>query len=83
MGATREGPDMTAQVESNTPVELLWPDKIVFRPLVGRSPLIIFMATVGFAYILEGGAQIIWGTQPRGLKLPIPLDPLRLRFEHI
>jgi len=53
-------------------------ERLVFRPLVGRSPLVVFMATVGLAYILEGTAQIAWGTQPRGLKLPIPLDPLKL-----
>ncbi len=53
-------------------------ERWVFRPLVGRSPLVLFMGTVGLAYILEGAAQIAWGTQPRGLKLPIPLDPLQL-----
>lgn len=51
-------------------------ERWVFRPLVGRSPLVVFMGTVGLAYILEGLAQIVWGTQPRGLKLGIPLDPL-------
>jgi branched-chain amino acid transport system permease protein len=53
-------------------------ERSVFRPLVGRPPLVIFMATVGLAYILEGVAQIIWGTQPHGLKLGIPLEPLKI-----
>jgi branched-chain amino acid transport system permease protein len=53
-------------------------ERSVFRPLVGRPPLVIFMATVGLAYILEGVAQIIWGTQPHGLKLGIPLEPLKV-----
>jgi len=51
-------------------------ERAVFRPLMGSSPLTIFMGTVGFASILEGAAQIVWGTQPHGLKLGIPADPL-------
>jgi branched-chain amino acid transport system permease protein len=51
-------------------------EHLVFRPLIGRHPLIVFAATIGFAYVLEGSAQIIWGTQPRGLKLGIPEEPL-------
>lgn len=53
-------------------------ERIVFRPLMGSSPLTIFMGTVGFASILEGAAQMIWGTKPRGLKLGIPAEPLML-----
>lgn len=53
-------------------------ERIVFRPLRHASPLTLFMGTVGFASILEGAAQIVWGTQPHGLKLGIPLEPLNL-----
>lgn len=53
-------------------------ERIVFRPLRHASPLTIFMGTVGFASILEGAAQIAWGTQPHGLKLGIPLEPFNL-----
>ena len=53
-------------------------ERIVFRPLMGTSQLTIFMGTVGFASILEGAAQMIWGTRPRGLKLGIPAEPLKL-----
>ena len=53
-------------------------ERIVFRPLMGSSQLTIFMGTVGFASILEGGAQIVWGTKPRGLQLGIPTEPLKL-----
>src|SRR5262249_30590660 len=51
-------------------------ERIIFRPLVGGAPLVIFMATLGLALILEGTAQIVWGTQPRGLKLGFPVSPL-------
>jgi branched-chain amino acid transport system permease protein len=53
-------------------------ERVIFRPLVGGSPLVIFMATLGLAFILEGAAQMIWGTQPHGLKLGLPVEPLRL-----
>ena len=36
----------------------------------------IFMATVGLAYILEGSSQIVWGTQPKGLDVGLPPDPI-------
>jgi branched-chain amino acid transport system permease protein len=53
-------------------------ERIVFRPLMGSSQLTVFMGTVGFASILEGAAQMVWGTRPRGLKLDIPPSPFQL-----
>lgn len=53
-------------------------ERVVFRPLQGSSPLTIFMATVGLGYILEGGAQIVWGTRPRGLDIGVSSDPIVL-----
>jgi branched-chain amino acid transport system permease protein len=53
-------------------------ERIVFRPFVGSPPLVVFMATVAFALILEGSAQIVWGAQPRGLSLGLPIDPIDL-----
>ncbi len=49
---------------------------IIFRPLVARPPLILFMATIGLAYLLEGIGQSIWGTQAKGLNIGIPDDIL-------
>ena len=34
-----------------------------------RPPLVLFMATIGVAFFLQGLAQGVWGTQPRGLEL--------------
>lgn len=53
-------------------------ERIVFRPLRNASQLTLFMGTIGFASILEGSSQIIWGTEPKGLKLGIPADPLEI-----
>ena len=40
-------------------------ERIVFRPLMGSSPLTIFMGTVGFASILEGQLRSFGARSPR------------------
>jgi len=49
---------------------------IVLRPLVARPPIILFMATIGLAFFLEGLGQAIWGTDVHGLNIGIPDNPL-------
>jgi branched-chain amino acid transport system permease protein len=53
-------------------------ERVVLRPLVGRPPLAIFMATIGLSFVLEGIAQAIWGAEPKGLNLGIPATPLEV-----
>ncbi|KYC16905.1 MULTISPECIES: branched-chain amino acid ABC transporter permease [Pseudomonas] len=53
-------------------------ERAVLRPLVGRSPITLFMATLGLAYIIEGAAQALWGSQVHGLELGISDEPLEL-----
>ncbi|TIU10818.1 MAG: branched-chain amino acid ABC transporter permease, partial [Mesorhizobium sp.] len=48
------------------------------RPLVNRSPMTLFMATLGLSYIIEGAAQLIWGTQVHGLDLGIDDTPFEV-----
>lgn len=50
----------------------------VLRPLVNRPPIVLFMATLGLAYVIEGAAQALWGTQVHGLDLGISDTPLFL-----
>jgi branched-chain amino acid transport system permease protein len=45
---------------------------IIFRPLVARPPLILFMAAIGLAFLVQGIGQSIWGTDAKGLFLGIP-----------
>jgi branched-chain amino acid transport system permease protein len=45
---------------------------IIFRPLVARPPLILFMAAIGLSFLIQGIGQSIWGTQPKGLFVGIP-----------
>ncbi|MDP2519957.1 branched-chain amino acid ABC transporter permease [Shimia thalassica] len=41
--------------------------KFVFRHLVGQEPIILFMATIGLAYFLEGFADLMWGSEIKTL----------------
>jgi branched-chain amino acid transport system permease protein len=51
-------------------------EQAVLRPLVNRPPIVLFMATLGLAYILEGAAQLIWGAQVHGLNLGFDDTPI-------
>ncbi|MGE8482871.1 MAG: branched-chain amino acid ABC transporter permease [Pseudomonas sp.] len=53
-------------------------ERVVLRPLVNRSPITLFMATLGLSYVIEGGAQALWGAQVHGLELGISDEPLEL-----
>ena len=60
-------------------VMTIWAYVIVFvvlKPLVARPPLMLFMATFGVMYLMEGIGQSIYGTQAKGLNLGIPDNPL-------
>jgi branched-chain amino acid transport system permease protein len=60
-------------------VMTIWAYAIVFivlKPLVARPPLMLFMATFGVAYLMEGIGQSIYGTQAKGLNLGIPDTPI-------
>ena len=41
----------------------------VFRHLVGQEPIILFMATIGLAYFLEGVADLMWGSELKTLNV--------------
>jgi branched-chain amino acid transport system permease protein len=51
---------------------------VVLKPLVARPPIMLFMATFGLAYMIQGIGQSIWGTQAKGLNLGIPDNPLTI-----
>ncbi|MDO9382044.1 MAG: branched-chain amino acid ABC transporter permease [Hyphomicrobiaceae bacterium] len=53
-------------------------ERTVLRPLVNKPPITLFMATLGLSYIIEGAAQLIWGTQVHGLDLGIDDTPLEI-----
>ncbi|MFO1140900.1 MAG: branched-chain amino acid ABC transporter permease [Amaricoccus sp.] len=53
-------------------------ERAVLRPLVNRSPMTLFMATLGLSWILEGAAQLLWGTQVHRLDLGISNAPFEV-----
>jgi len=54
-------------------VAIAWAvQRFVFRHLVGQEPIILFMATIGLAYFLEGVADLMWGSEIRTLDVGLP-----------
>ncbi|MEK8032591.1 branched-chain amino acid ABC transporter permease [Ideonella sp. DXS29W] len=49
--------------------------RLVLRPLVNRPPIVLFMATLGLSFVLEGAAQWLWGAQVHELDLHIADKP--------
>jgi branched-chain amino acid transport system permease protein len=47
-------------------------EHFVLRHLVNQEPIILFMATIGLAYVLEGVGDIVWGSDVRPVNLPLP-----------
>jgi len=45
---------------------------VVLRPLVNQDPIIMFMSTIGLAFVLEGVGDIIWGSEVKALDVGIP-----------
>jgi len=52
-------------------------ERAVLRPLVNQPPITLFMATLGLSYVIEGVAQLVWGTQVHALELGIADEPLQ------
>jgi branched-chain amino acid transport system permease protein len=51
-------------------------ERLVLRPLVNQEGIILFMATLGIAYFLDGLGQTIWGSDIYKINLGIPKDPM-------
>jgi len=54
-------------------------ERLVLRPLVNQAPIILFMATIGITFFLDGFGQTIWGSNVRTLDLGIPQSPIDIR----
>jgi len=49
-------------------------EKVVLRPLVNQPHIILFMATIGIFYFLDGFGQTLWGSDVKVLDIGIPKD---------
>ncbi len=47
-------------------------ERLMLRHLVNQEPIILFMATIGLAYVLEGMGDILWGSDVKVLDIGIP-----------
>src|SRR5580765_1620552 len=47
-------------------------ERVVLRPLVNQEPIILFMATIGLNFFLEGFGEMLWGANVKKLDVGIP-----------
>lgn len=47
-------------------------ERVVLRPLVNQAPIILFMATIGLNFFLEGFGEMVWGANVKKLDIGIP-----------
>ena len=53
-------------------------ERVVLRPLVNQAPIILFMATIGLNFVIEGLAQGVWDAQVHALDLGIDDVPFEV-----
>ncbi len=53
-------------------------ERVVLRPLVNQEQIILFMATIGLTFFLDGFGQVIWGGDVHPLDIGIPRQPIDL-----
>ncbi|WP_423906888.1 branched-chain amino acid ABC transporter permease [Candidatus Spongiihabitans sp.] len=47
-------------------------ERLVLKHLVNQAPIILFMATIGLAFFMEGFGDLMWGANIKPLDLGIP-----------
>ncbi|HTI56171.1 MAG TPA: branched-chain amino acid ABC transporter permease [Verrucomicrobiae bacterium] len=47
-------------------------ERVVLRPLVNQEQIILFMATIGLNFFLEGFGELVWGSNVKKLDVGIP-----------
>ncbi|HVC64714.1 MAG TPA: branched-chain amino acid ABC transporter permease, partial [Candidatus Dormibacteraeota bacterium] len=47
-------------------------ERVVLRPLVNQEQIILFMATIGLNFFLEGFGELVWGSDVKKLDVGIP-----------
>ena len=50
-------------------------ERLVLRPLVNQEGIVLFMATLGIAYFLDGFGQTLWGSDIYTLHVGMPKEP--------
>ena len=47
-------------------------ERLLLRHLVNQEPIILFMATIGLAYFLEGLGDLMWGADVKAVNVGLP-----------
>ena len=47
-------------------------ERVVLRPMVNQDHIIMFMSTIGIAFVLEGFGDLMWGSDVKVLDVGIP-----------
>lgn len=50
-------------------------EKLVLKHLINQEPVILFMATIGLAYFLEGFGDLMWGSAIKKIEIGLPYGP--------
>lgn len=50
-------------------------ERLVLKHLINQEPVILFMATIGLAYFLEGFGDLMWGSEIKKLDIGLPVGP--------
>ena len=53
-------------------------ERLVLRPLVNQEHIILFMATIGLNFFLEGLGEMVWGANVKKLDVGIPDESIKL-----
>ena len=53
-------------------------EKFMLRHLINQEGIILFMATIGLNFVLEGSSQIVWGSDVKQLDVGIPATPFEV-----
>jgi len=54
-------------------------ERVVLRPLVNQEPIILFMATIGLTFFLQGFGELVWGANVKRLDIGIPDTSFNVR----
>ena len=53
-------------------------ERLMLRPLVNQDPIILFMATIGLTFFLEGFGETLWGSNVKRLDVGIPNESFEI-----
>ncbi len=53
-------------------------ERVILRYMVNQEQIILFMATIGLTFFLEGFGETLWGSNVKALDIGIPDAPLNV-----